>query len=126
MTNSAITRVLIVDSHEGVRLGLTIALTTVEDMLVVGQAARGAEALRLCGESQPDVVLMELQLPDQAGICVIQMICRRYPHIQVVVLTTNQTEDLRQQALAAGACGYLQKYVAADELIEVIRTVKAD
>ena len=126
MTEPATIRVLIVDNHEGVRLGLTIAFATVEDMLVVGEATSGEEALRLCREVRPDVVLMELQLPDQDGIGVIQLIRQQFPHIQVVVLTTLQTEDLRQQSSSAGARGYVQKYIAVDGLIEVIRAVNAD
>lgn len=118
-------RILIVDSHQGVRLGLAIALASAEDLLVVGQATGGAEMMRLCSEIRPDIVLMEFPLSDQDGINLIRSIRRHFPSIQVVVLTTEHSIELRRQALDAGASDYLQRYITVDALIGVIRTATA-
>ncbi|MDI3339663.1 MAG: response regulator transcription factor [Sphaerobacter sp.] len=125
MAEQATIRILIVDEHDAVRRGLVTALAVVDDLRVVGEATSGAEALRLCGELQPDVVLMEIRLPDQDGVCTIRRIRRQFPLTQVVVLTTVPAADLRQHAAAAGARGYLPKFVALDELTAVIRAAHA-
>ncbi len=118
-------RVLIVDDHDSVRLGLSTALTTVDGLLVVGEATTGGQALELCAQIRPDVVLTEIRLPDGDGIGIIQRIRRGFPQIQVVVLTSAVTGDLRRRALRAGAAAYLQKYVAVGELSTVIRAAHA-
>ena len=119
-------RILLVDGHDGVRLGLSTALATVEDMAVVGQATSGTEAVRLCGLLLPDVVLMEIQLPNGDGIGTLQRIRHYFPSIQVVVLTSATTTDLKRRAEADGAWAYLPKYVAVDELIQAIRAAHCE
>lgn len=121
MTEPVTIRILIVDDHDGVRLGLTTALATIDDLLVVGAANSGSEALRLCRRLRPDVVLMEIQLPDRDGIDLVRMIRRQFPKVQVVVLSSVTSTDFRQRAGSAGVHSYLSKYVAVDDLIAVIR-----
>lgn len=126
MTQRRVIRVLIVDGHDGVRLGLATALATVDDLLVVGEATSCAEALRLCARLQPDVALMETELPDCDGVSLIRRLRQTFPRLRVVVLTTLPTEELRQGVQSAGASGSLSKYVALDELIATIRAVHAE
>lgn len=125
VTEPASIRVLIVDDHDSVRLGLSTALAIVDDLVVVAEAASGGEALRLCGRLQPEVVLMEIALPDLDGVSVIRRIREQFPATRVVVLTTAPSTRLRRRAEAAGASGYLQKHVTVEDLIEVIRAVHA-
>lgn len=122
MTAQIPIRVVIVDGHERVRRALITALMVVDDVSVVGVAKDGAEALMLSARLQPDVVLMEIVLPDSDGVNTIQQLRRQVPKAQVVVLTTALSADLRQRAVAAGAAAYLSKYVAAHDLIAAIRT----
>ncbi|HET7035179.1 MAG TPA: response regulator transcription factor [Thermomicrobiaceae bacterium] len=116
-------RILLVDSHDSVRLGLTTALGLVDDLRVIGEAPGGIEALRLCARLRPDVVLLELQLPDHDGIALLRLLRERCPCSRVVVLTSAAGAELRRRALAAGADDYLPKYVSRDELAAVIRAV---
>ncbi len=118
-------RVLVVDVHDGVRLGLTTALALADDLVVVGEARSGAEAIQLCQKLRPDVVLTEIQLPDGDGVALVQRIRQEFPETQVVVLTSQALDADRRRALAAGAHAYLQKYVAREELVATIRTVAA-
>jgi DNA-binding NarL/FixJ family response regulator len=118
--------VLIVDEHDGVRRGLTTALAIMDDLVVVGEASNGTAALQLCGQAQPDVVLMDIQLPDRNGIDIILDIRRQFPGIRIVILTTAPTVDLQRQAESAGASVYLQKYVAVNDLIDVIRRTHSE
>jgi len=114
-------RILLIDSHDGVRRSLNTALATADDMVVVGEATNGVEAERLCARLMPDIVLMEIQMPNEDGIGILQRIRKHFPAIQVVVLTSAITTDFKRRALSEGVRGYLQKYVAVDELTEVIR-----
>lgn len=121
MTAQIPIRVVIVDGHERVRQALTTALMVVDDVSIVGVATGGAEALMLSARLQPDVVLMEIVLPDSDGVNTIQQLRRQVPKAKVVVLTTDLSADLRQRAVAAGAAGYLSKYVAVHDLLAAIR-----
>ncbi len=114
-------RLLIVDDHAMVRLGLAVFLRPYGDMEVVGEASGGEEALRRCGQDQPDVVLMDLAMPGMDGVTTTQKIRQAYPNIQVVALTSFGKEELVRAALQAGAIGYLFKDVSSDELVQAIR-----
>ncbi len=115
-------RVLVVDDHEVVRRGLATFLQAYDDLELVGEAADGSEAVRQCERVHPDVVLMDLKLPPGVdGVAATRTIRERFPHIQVIALTSFQGEGLVQRALQAGAIGYLLKNVSAEALSQAIR-----
>ena len=118
-------RVIIVDDHAVVRGGLRLFLLAFEDLELVGEAGNGEEALRLCEQAQPDVVLMDLVMPGMNGVRATQLIREDYPQIQVIALTSFDEEDLVQRALEAGAISYLLKNVSASELAAAIRAAHA-
>lgn len=118
-------RVMIVDDHAVVRSGLAAFLLVFDDLELVAEAGSGAEALRLCREKQPDVVLMDLVMPEMDGAATTRAIKEQCPEIQVVALTSFREEELVQGALQAGAIGYLLKNVSADELANAIRAAHA-
>jgi NarL family two-component system response regulator LiaR len=118
-------RVLAVDDHELVSQGMALLLLPFEDIEVVGTALSGEEALRLCGELQPDVILMDMRLPGMDGPEATQAIRTRYPRVQVLALTTYHDEELVRRAIQAGAMGYLLKGVTIDDLAAGIRSVHA-
>ena len=113
-------RVLLVDDHPVVRSGLRAFLSVFDEFEFVGEAGNGLEALALCPQVKPDVVLMDLLMPEMNGAEATREIRRQCPHIQVVVLTSFREETLVEEALKAGAIGYLLKDVTADELAEAI------
>jgi DNA-binding NarL/FixJ family response regulator len=115
-------RVLLVEDHGLVRAGLERLLATVEDVEVVGGAADGAEAVLLAAEEQPDVVLMDLSMPNVDGIEATRQICAARPEAQVVVLTSVGDREHILAALDAGAVGYLLKDAEPEELIGGIRS----
>lgn len=116
-------RVLVVDDHTVVRNGITFSLLAFVDMEVIAQASTGEEAIRFCAESEilPDVVLMDLLMPGMSGVATIQALRATYPQVQVVALTSYPEGSLVEEALQAGAIGYLLKDVAVDELAKAIR-----
>lgn len=124
MSNEPI-RVMIVDDHAVVRSGLAAFLLVYDDLELVAEAGSGAEALHLCPEKQPHVVLMDLVMPEMDGAATTRAIKEMCPQVQVVALTSFREEELVQGALQAGAIGYLLKNVAADDLAEAIRAAYA-
>jgi len=114
-------RILIADDHLVVREGLRAILGVAPDLELVGEAADGAEAVRLAGELSPDVVLMDLRMPGVDGIEAIQQIQARYPSIEIVILTTYDDDEYIVRGLRAGARGYLLKDAGRDVLFEAIR-----
>jgi two-component system, NarL family, response regulator LiaR len=118
-------RVMIVDDHAVVRTGLTAFLRSYDDLELAGSARSGEEAVQLCTDAQPDVVLMDLIMPGMDGAAATRAIRQKCPRVQVMVLTTFKEEGLVQKALGAGAIGYLLKDVQADELAEAIRLAYA-
>ncbi|MCL5960626.1 MAG: response regulator transcription factor [Chloroflexi bacterium] len=118
-------RVLIVDDHAVVRSGLAAFLLAFDDLELAGEAASGAEALRLCAQAQPDVVLMDLVMPEMDGAAATRAIRQAHPNVQVIALTSFKEEGLVQGALQAGAIGYLLKNVSSNELASAIRAAKA-
>ena len=115
-------RVVIVDDHLVVREGLRLILEAREGIDLVGDASDGASALRLVGEVQPDVVLMDLRMPGMDGIEAIEGIRATWPHIAIVILTTYNEDSLMVRGLRAGACGYLLKDTNRETLFNAIQT----
>ena len=125
MTAHGRIRVLIVDDHAVVRSGLATFLQAFEDFELVGEAGDGVEAVDQCAQISPDVVLMDLLMPEMDGIAATRTIRERHPEVQVIALTSFQDQDRVQAALDAGALGYLLKNVSADELARAIRSARA-
>jgi two-component system, NarL family, response regulator LiaR len=124
MNDSSI-KVMLVDDHAVVRSGLGAFILAFDDLELVGEAASGQEAVRLCPQLQPDVVLMDLVMPEMDGATTTQKIRALCPQVQVIALTSFKEHDLVQGALQAGAIGYLLKNISADELAHAIRAAKA-
>jgi DNA-binding NarL/FixJ family response regulator len=118
-------RVLLVDDHEVVRRGLRGFLELQEDMEVVGEASDGEIAVALVDSLQPDVVLMDLLMPNMDGLTATAAIRHRHPDIEVVAVTSFIEEHKVTAALEAGASGYLLKDAAADEVAGAIRAARA-
>jgi DNA-binding NarL/FixJ family response regulator len=114
-------RILLVDDQRLVRAGLRMLCESTSDIEVVGEAASGAEAVRLAADTLPDVVLMDLRMPGTDGIAATGRILRARPAIRVVVLTTFDDDEHLYPALAAGACGFLAKDATPAELVDAIR-----
>ena len=114
-------RVLIVDDHAMVRKGLITFLKNQPELDLVGEACDGREAIGACEQNQPDVILMDLVMPEMGGVAATRTIHQRWPHVQVIALTSFQEKELVQDALQAGAIGYLLKNVSGEELAEAIR-----
>lgn len=118
-------RVMLVDDHAVVRSGLKAFLMVFDDMQLVGEASSGQEAIQLIERVQPDVVLMDLIMPDLDGAATTRSIRTSWPNIQVVALTSFREDELVKSALQAGAIGYLLKNVGADDLADAIRSAYA-
>lgn len=112
---------MIVDDHAVVRSGLSAFLMAYDDLEFVGDAGGGAEAVRKCRELIPDVILMDLMMPEINGAEATRLIREEYPEIQVIALTSHKEEELVQGVLRAGAISYLLKNVSAEELAIAIR-----
>ena len=125
MTESSPIRVLLVDDHAMLRKGLRFFLAGFGDLELVGEAASGKEAIRLCAALQPDVVLMDMVMPDMDGAATTEAVRRQNPNLEVIALTSFQEEDLIERALQAGAISYLLKNVSADALADAIRQALA-
>ncbi len=118
-------RVMTVDDHEILRGGIRFLLLAFDDIEVVGEAQSGEEALDLCGQVQPDVVLMDMMMPGMDGVETTRALRKRYPQVQVLALTSFYSGDLVQGVMQAGAVGYLLKGASMDELAEAIRAAYA-
>ena len=118
-------RVLLVDDHTMVRRGLATFLKVFDDLQLVGEAESGEAAIQLCVEVVPDVILMDMSLPGMDGAMATRAIRKKFPQIQVLVLTSFKDGKLIKQALEAGAIGYLLKDVSADDLVQAIRSAYA-
>ena len=114
-------RVLLVDDHAMVRKGLVAFLKNMPELELVGEACDGREAIEFCEQRQPDVILMDLVMPELGGVAATRTIHQRWPRVQVIALTSFQEKELVQDALQAGAIGYLLKNVSGEELAEAIR-----
>jgi two-component system response regulator DevR len=116
-------RLVLVDDHQVVRLGLRALLDGEPDITVVGEAGTAAAAIQVVGRLQPDIVLLDIRLPDQSGITACQQVRQRWPAVQVLMLTSFADEDLVLDAISAGAAGYVLKQVGTDDLLRAVRAV---
>jgi two-component system, NarL family, response regulator LiaR len=114
-------RVVLVDDHDMVRRGLASYLSITPDIQLVGEASNGEEAVRICGEIQPDIVLMDIMMPKMDGIEATHIIRKKYPQIQIIALTSYQEKELVHQVIMEGAISYLLKNVTGEELVTAIR-----
>ena len=117
-------RILLVDDHEVVRLGLTALLEDVPGVTVVGEAGSAQEALLACERLAPDLVILDIRLPDRSGVDACRIIKRHWPHIGVIILTSFADDDLIAEAIGAGATGYVLKQVGNEELLRAIEAVQ--
>lgn len=120
---NALIKVALVDDHDLMRRGLALLLEVTDDMELVGEASNGREALALCNRITPDVILMDLMMPEMDGVAAIKAIHAKYPDIAIIVLTSFKDDDLVHAALQAGAIGYLLKNASSDEVTGAIRAV---
>lgn len=125
MSNQAQIRVFSVDDHPLLREGIAAIINNQPDMQMVAQAATGYEAIQIFRKQQPDVTLMDLRLPDRSGIDSLIAIRSEFPEARLIMLTTFEGDVEIQQALEAGARGYLLKSMPPKELVEGIRQVHA-
>ncbi len=114
-------QVMLVDDHNVVRSGLATFLKAYEDLVLIGEAKNGLEAVKLCHQCTPDVILMDLLMPEMDGIAATRAILDKFPEIKIVAMTSFEDEGLVHGVLAAGAISYLLKNVTADELAKAIR-----
>lgn len=118
-------RVLVADDHPIVRGGIVALLESADDLTVVGEASTGLQAVELALEHEPDIVLMDLQMPELGGAEATARILERCPDIRVIVLTTYESDSAILTAIEAGASGYLLKAAPAGEILAGIRSVAA-
>ncbi len=116
-------RILIVDDHEMVRNGLSVMMQREEDFTVVGEAQNGKEAVEMVSELRPDVVLMDLRMPEMDGVEAMRQIRAKQDDVKFLVLTTYDTDEYIFDAIQAGAKGYLLKDASREELFRAVRTV---
>jgi DNA-binding NarL/FixJ family response regulator len=116
-------RVLVADDHAIIREGLRVMLGNQPDMEVLGAATNGREAIRMVDEYEPDVVVMDISMPELNGIEAIQQILPRHPHMRVIVLSIHETKPYIFRTLNAGAKGYLIKETAGLEVVDAVRAV---
>ncbi|MEV7801711.1 response regulator transcription factor [Microbispora sp. NPDC088329] len=123
MTGKRPVRVLVVDDHPVFREGFAALLSSIDEVEVAGTASTGAEAVEQAAEREPDVVVMDVQMPGMDGIEATRRILRAHPEIGVVVLTMSEEDGTIFDALRAGARGYLLKGAEPDEVVRAITTV---
>ena len=114
-------RLIIVDDHDLVRSGLRYMLTREPDLELVGEAKDGGEALELCRRLRPDLVLMDVSMPEMDGIAATQAIKQKYPATRVIIITIHENPDYLQEALKAGANGYILKDSTKPEVLAAVR-----
>jgi DNA-binding NarL/FixJ family response regulator len=116
-------RVLIADDHALVRAGIRALVERIDGVVVVGEAGKGSEALELVTQLGPDLLLLDITMPDGNGFDVLDQLTKLYPEIRVIVLTVHEAGEYAIRAVREGAAGYLPKSAASTELEEAIRTV---
>jgi two-component system, NarL family, response regulator LiaR len=121
MRNTERIHVLLVDDHDMVRRGLAVFLQAFPDMILIGEAVDGIEAIEQCEKLKPDVILMDVLMPRMDGIEATRRIRAQFPHIQVLMLSSSKDEDLIKSAIQAGAIGYILKDISVNEMAVAIR-----
>src|SRR5262245_36342946 len=116
-------RVFLADDHAVVREGLKSLITARSDMEVIGEAGDGVTTVQLAAELSPDVVVMDISMPGQGGARATQELRHRCPTIKVLALSVHEDRSYVKQLLQAGACGYVLKRAAAEELVSALRTI---
>ena len=116
-------RVLIADDHALVRAGIRALVERIDGVVVVGEAGKGSEALELVRQLGPDLLLLDITMPDGNGFDVLDQLTKLYPEIRVIVLTVHEAGEYAIRAVREGAAGYLPKSAASTELEDAIRTV---
>jgi DNA-binding NarL/FixJ family response regulator len=123
MTNKL--RILLADDHETVRAGIKMLVDAQPDLVVVGEAENGTEAVRKTGELLPDIIVMDISMPDLNGLKATKEIKRLAPQVKILTLTRHTDDGYIQQLLKAGANGYVLKQSAPSELVNAIRAIGA-
>jgi len=118
-------RILIADDHPMFREGVVQSLASEKDFTIIGQASNGKNTIEMAKELLPDVLLLDITMPDQDGITITKKISATFPVIQIIMLTASENEDDLMKALKAGARGYVLKGISAKELVKVVRTIVA-
>ena len=118
-------KLMLVDDHDVVRTGLRSFLQTQPGLEVVAEAKNGLEALEKAGDAQPDIILMDITMPDMDGIEATHQLKKLYPDCQILVLSVHDDKQYFMKMLSVGASGYLTKQAAADELVAAIQAVAA-
>lgn len=118
-------KVMLVDDHEVVRRGLRALIETEEDLEVVAEASSGAEAVRIAPIYAPDVVVMDVRMPDGSGVEACRELKDRHPGVQVIMLTSFSDDEALFNSIMAGAAGFVLKQIRGPDLVEAIRTVGA-
>jgi NarL family two-component system response regulator LiaR len=121
MNSYPLIRVMLVDDHNVVRSGLATFLKAYDDLELIGEARNGLEAIHLCQKKQPDVILMDLIMPEMDGIAATKAILADFPQVKIIAMTSFEDQELVQGVLSAGAISYLIKNVTSDELARAIR-----
>jgi DNA-binding NarL/FixJ family response regulator len=121
LTSAGPLRIVIVDDHDLLRRGTRQILSEADGMEVVAEAANAAEALEVVEANRPDLVLIDIRLPDRNGIDVAKLILERHPSIRVVILSAYDDEDYVRAAIESGVAGYLLKTMPGDELVRAVR-----
>jgi DNA-binding NarL/FixJ family response regulator len=118
-------RVLLVDDQTLIRQGIRLLLEIESDIEVVGQAVNGREALQLAETLHPDVILMDVRMPEMDGVAATRELSLRFPDVKVIILTTFEDDETVFEGLKAGARGYLLKDISSEEMAEAVRKVAA-
>jgi two-component system, NarL family, response regulator NreC len=118
-----VTKILIADDHAIVRAGLRALIHAETEMELVGEASGGYETIELVEKNQPDVLVLDLSMPDLDGIAVTRSLKAKFPGLRILILTLHEDKALLKEAIKAGAAGYILKRAAESELVSAIRTI---
>ncbi len=118
------TRILLVDDHEVVRRGLRAILEMREDFVVVGEASDGREAIERADRLKPDIVVMDIEMPELNGFEATRLVLEKLPHAEVLVLSVHESEQFVLEVLAAGASGYMLKSDAGEDLVSALEALR--
>jgi DNA-binding NarL/FixJ family response regulator len=125
MNESSKIRVFVVDDHPVVRTGLTTMLYAFDDIDLIGEAGSGPETLEECRENTPDVILMDIVMPDMDGLATARAVLAQHPDVKIIMLTSFPEPDLVEKAIDSGATGYLVKNAPIDSVANAIRAAHA-